>query len=78
MEVPYDEGVACRIGPVPCAVDREVGGEALVRGDVGWALSREAYFGALTGWVNREGNTEAGALTSPRSGSTWSETPCTR
>ena len=42
MRVPYDEGVACRIGPVPCAVDREVGGEALARGDVGWVLSRES------------------------------------
>ena len=42
MQVPYDEGVACRIGPVPCAVDREVGGEALVRGDVGGVLSRES------------------------------------
>ena len=42
MQVPYDEGVACRIGPVPCAVDREIGGEALVRGDVGWVLSRES------------------------------------
>jgi len=42
MKVPYGEGVACRTGPVPCVVDREVGGEALVRGDVGWVLSRES------------------------------------
>jgi hypothetical protein len=42
MQVPYGEGVACRTGPVPCAADREVGGEALVRGVVGWVLSRES------------------------------------
>jgi hypothetical protein len=42
MKVPYGEGVACRTGPVPCVVDREVGGEALARGDAGWVLSRES------------------------------------
>jgi hypothetical protein len=42
MRVPYGEGVACRTDPVPCATDREVRGEALVRGVVGWVLSRES------------------------------------
>jgi hypothetical protein len=42
MQVPYGEGVACHTGPVPCAADREVIGEALVRGVVGWVLSRES------------------------------------
>jgi hypothetical protein len=42
MRVPYGEGVACHTGPVPCATDREVSGEALVRGVVGWVLSRES------------------------------------
>jgi hypothetical protein len=42
MQVPYGEGVACRTGPVPCAADREVSGEALVRGVVGRVLSRES------------------------------------
>jgi len=42
MQVLYGEGVACRTGPVPCATDREVSGEALVRGVVGWVLSRES------------------------------------
>ena len=42
MQVLYGEGVACRTGPVPCAGDREVGGEALVRGVVGGVLSRGA------------------------------------
>ena len=46
MQVPYGEGVACRTGPAPCVDDREVGGEALERGDVGWVLSRES---ALSG-----------------------------
>ena len=44
MKVPCGEGVACRTGPVPCATDREVNGEALVRGVVGWVLSRESVF----------------------------------
>ena len=42
MQVSYGEGVACRTGPAPCAIDREVIGEALVRGVVGWVLSRES------------------------------------
>ena|ERR1019366_9007388 len=42
MQVLYGEGVACRTGPAPCATDREVSGEALVRGVVGWVLSRES------------------------------------
>lgn len=42
MQVRYGEGVACRTGPAPCVADREVGGEALVRGDVCWVLSRES------------------------------------
>jgi len=42
MRVLYGEGVACRTGPVPCAADREVSGEALARGVVGWVLSRES------------------------------------
>ena len=42
MQVLYGEGLASRTGPVPCAADREVIGEALVRGVVGWVLSRES------------------------------------
>ena len=42
MQVLYGEGVACRTGPVPCAADREVSGEELVRGVVGWVWSRES------------------------------------
>ncbi len=43
MEVLYDEGVAIHIGPEPCAVDREVGGEASVGEHVGQRLSRESF-----------------------------------
>ncbi len=42
MRVLYGEGLASRTGPVPCAADREVIGEALARGVVGWVLSRES------------------------------------
>lgn len=59
MRVLYGEGVACHTGPVPCAGDREVVGEALVRGDVGWVLSREsALLGAdpVGKWGRRNGN----------------------
>ena len=42
MQISYGEGVACRTGPVPCAADREAGGEALARGAAGWVLSRES------------------------------------
>ena len=42
MQVPYGEGLASRTGPAPCATNREVGGEVLVRGVVGWVLSRES------------------------------------
>jgi hypothetical protein len=47
MQVPYGEGVACHTGPVPCAADREVSGEALVRGIVGWVLSRESALSSV-------------------------------
>jgi hypothetical protein len=42
MQVLYGEGIASRTGPAPCGDDREVGSEALARGDVGWVLSRES------------------------------------
>ena len=40
MRVPYAEGVANRIGPEPCADDREGVGEASVGGCIGQPLSR--------------------------------------
>ena len=41
MQVPYDEGVANRIGPESCAVAREGLGEALTGERIGQPLSRE-------------------------------------
>jgi len=42
MKEPYDQGLANRIGPAPCVDVREGMGEASVRGNVGWVLSRES------------------------------------
>ena len=42
MQVPYDQGLANRIGPAPCVDAREGMGEASERGSVGWVLSRES------------------------------------
>ena len=41
MEVSYGEGLASHTGPESCAVDREVGGEALTGEGAGRVLSRE-------------------------------------
>ncbi len=41
MEVSYGEGVATHTDPESCAVDREVGGEALTGECAGRVLSRE-------------------------------------
>jgi hypothetical protein len=48
MEESYGEGVATHTGPESCAVDREVGGEALTGVRAGRVLSRES-FGQLRG-----------------------------
>jgi RNA-directed DNA polymerase len=48
MEESYGEGVATHTGPESCAVDREVGGEALTGVRAGRVLSRE-IFGQLRG-----------------------------
>ena len=78
MQVPYGEGVACHTGPVPCVADREVGGEALVRGDVGWVLSRESGLSSADR-VGKPGRQHVtGAMASPSTGSAWSETPGAR
>ena len=43
MQVRYDEGVAIRVGPEPCTVVREDGGEASVGERAGQPLSRESH-----------------------------------
>jgi len=79
MKIPYGEGLAICTGPEPCAASREVGSEALARGDVGWVLSRESAMSwAPTLWVRGEGNTVVGELASPHAGPAWSQTPSTR
>jgi len=42
VKVLYGEGFAHRTGPEPCAVDREVGGEASAGGGIGQPWSRGA------------------------------------
>ena len=43
VRVLYGEGYAHRTGPEPCAVDREVCGEASAGGGIGQPLSRESH-----------------------------------
>ncbi len=58
MRVHYDEGVANRIGPEPCAVVREGIGEASVGECIGQPLSRDSVFIPGADGVKRvEGNT---------------------
>lgn len=44
MQVRYDEGVANHIGPEPCGVIREGGGEASAGERIGQPLSLEKHF----------------------------------
>jgi hypothetical protein len=62
VEVRCDEGVAIHIGPEPCAVVREGGGEASVGDCIGQPLSRErkTWFRAPTSYPWRKA-TRAGA-----------------
>jgi hypothetical protein len=43
VQVQYDEGLATRIGPEPCAVTREGDGEASAGEHIGQPLSRESH-----------------------------------
>ena len=42
VQVHYDEGIANHIGPEPCVVGREAGGEASAGGGIGQPLVRQA------------------------------------
>jgi hypothetical protein len=55
VEVRYDEGLATHIGPEPCAVVREVIGEASAGECIGQPLSRE---------IGRPGDTPTAAARS--------------
>ena len=48
MQVHCDEGIANRIGPQPCVVGREAGGEASAGVRIGQPLSREKSIGTPT------------------------------
>ena len=67
MQVHYDEGIANPIGPEPCGVTREGGGEASVGDRIGQPLSRESHvnLGADTVLLV-EGNTDGCAIASAR------------
>ena len=57
MEVRYDEGLAIRIGPEPCASVREDGGEASAGVRIGQPSSRESVvFPEADVFGNTEGN----------------------
>ena len=76
VQVPYDEGVAIRIGPEPCAAAREGNREASVGVCAGQPLSRESgLFSGADAVLLAEGNTEgrasASALKTRRGRRTW-------
>ena len=58
VKVLYDEGFAHRTGPEPCAVDREVGGEASAGGGIGQPLSRERFIPGADGVPRSEGDAD--------------------
>ena len=65
MQVHYGEGVAIRIGPEPCAVTREGGGEASVGEHIGQPLSRESLkVPGADGVVFPEGNMDGRVIAS--------------
>ena len=59
MEVRYGEGLAIRIGPEPCVVGREAGGEASAGVRIGQPLSREIFNWDADAFVTAEGETGA-------------------
>ncbi len=66
MQVHYDEGVAIRIGPEPCAGVREGVGEASVGDHAGQPLSLEKRFiPGADGVLLSEGNTGRCVTASP-------------
>jgi hypothetical protein len=55
VQVHYDEGVATHIGPEPCIVVRENGGEASAGESIGQVLSLENYVLPERGRVTHRG-----------------------
>ncbi len=78
MKESYGEGVASHTGPESCAVDREVGSEALTGVRTGQPLSGEiTSSGAPTQLAIAEGNTGGGAMRESPQRSAPSKTLCT-
>ena len=83
MEVHYDEGLANRIGPEPCAGFREEVGEASAGERAGQPWSREKFAPGADDVPLSEGNTNRCAIASTPLDPAWSEnlacthTPCT-
>jgi len=73
-EVHYDEGLANRIGPEPCVVGREAGGEASVGVRIGQVLSLENILWGADAIVPAEGNTVACVNGERATGPAWSQT----
>jgi hypothetical protein len=67
VEVRYDEGLANRVDPEPCAPAREGRGEASAGARIGQPLSRERYtFRAPTLWTLRKAMHARRAIASAR------------
>lgn len=83
MRVHYDEGLATRIGPEPCAGIREGVGEASAGERAGQPLSRDSLLSWVPTALTFRKATQASALCECSSGPAWSETlacaeaPCT-
>ena len=75
MQVHDDEGIANHIGPEPCVVGREAGGEASVGVRIGQPLSRERINRDADAVVTAEGKTgmrvNASARPVPRGRRPW-------
>jgi len=57
VQVHYDEGIANHIGPEPCVVGREAGGEASAGAPIGQPSSRQSINRAADAVVTAEGET---------------------
>jgi hypothetical protein len=67
VQVHYDEGVAVHVGPEPCGVTREGGGEASAGERIGQPSSRDSNLIPGADAVARaEGNTDGRASASAR------------
>ena len=75
MQVHYDEGVATRIGPEPCATCCEAGGEASAGEHTGQPLSRERFMILGADAVSVRGRQHGRTRQRERpAGPAWSET----